>query len=155
MKYLFFILTVMIFASCNLDDNEQVIIDTDINISVKDVDGNDLLNTNSPNSLNQNEFKIFYEIDGEQIEINDENLDYSKGFFVYQHESEFRIRIFPNTNKGVSYPITYIKWREMDIDTLKCEIDRNRSSEICKKVWFNDELVWQTYDTERFFEIIK
>ncbi|MXV37823.1 hypothetical protein GO491_03890 [Flavobacteriaceae bacterium Ap0902] len=155
MKYLFLILTTMLFTSCNSDDNEQVIIDTDINISVKDVDGNDLLNTNNPNSFNQNEFKIFYEIDGEQIEVNDENLDYSKGFFVYQHESEFRIRIFPNTNKNASYPITYIRWSEMDIDTLKCEIDRNGSSEICKKVWFNNELVWQAYGTERFFEIIK
>ena len=155
MKYLFFILLAMLFTSCNSDDNELVIIDTAINISVKDVDGNDLLNTNNPNSLNQNEFKIFYELDGEQIEVNDENLDYPKGFFVYQHENEFRIRIFPNTDKNALYPITYIKWREMDTDTIKCEIDRNGSSEICKKVWLNNELVWQDYDTERFFEITK
>ncbi len=43
----------------------------------------------------------------------------------------------------------------MDLDTLKCEIYRNGSSEICKKVWFNEEPVWQAYGTDRFFEIIK
>jgi hypothetical protein len=145
----------MFLLSCNKDDNEQVIIDTAINISVKDTEGNDLLNANSLNSLNQNSFKVIYEINGEQIEVNDENLDYPKGFFVYQHGNEYRIRVFPNTDKNSSYPITYIKWSEMDTDTLKCEIDRNGNSEICKKVWFNNELVWQAYDTERFFVIIK
>lgn len=155
MKYLFFILSIMSFLSCNKDDSEQFIIDTAINISVKDAEGNDLLNSNSLNSLNQNVFKVIYEINGEQIEINDENLDYPKGFFVYQHENEYRIRVFPNTDKNTSYPITYIQWSEIDTDTLKCEIDRNESSEICKKVWLNNELVWQSYDTERFFEIIK
>ncbi|MDA3780794.1 MAG: hypothetical protein PF487_11340 [Bacteroidales bacterium] len=155
MKYLFFILSIMFFLSCNKDDSEQFIIDTAINISVKDAEGNDLLNSNSSNSLNQNVFKVIYEINGEQIEINDENLDYPKGFFVYQHENEYRIRVFPNTAKNTSYPITYIQWSEIDTDTLKCEIDSTESSEICKKVWLNNELVWQAYDTERFFEIMK
>ena len=49
---------------------------------------------------------------------------------------------------------TYIKWSEIDTDTLKCEMDRNGNSGICKKVWLNNELVWQAYDTERFFVII-
>jgi len=154
MKYLFFFLSALFFASCT-DDNEQVIVDTDINISVKDEDGNDLLNPDNSNSLNQNEFKIFYEINGEQIEFYDENLDYPKGFFVYQHENEFRIRIFPSTDKNALYLITYIEWSKMDTDTIRCEIERKESSTICKKVWFNEELVWQAYDTERFFEIIK
>lgn len=91
--------------SCNKDDNEQVIIDTAINISVKDTKGNDLLNANSLNSLNQNSFKVIYKINGEQIEVNDKNLDYPKGFFVYQHENEYRISVFPNTDKNSSYPI--------------------------------------------------
>lgn len=154
MKYLFFFLSALFFTSCT-DDNEQFIVDTAINISVKDVDEKDLLNPNNSNSLNQNEFKILYEINGEQIEVNDENLDYSKGFFVYKHENEYRIRIFPNTDKNDLYPTTYIEWSKMDTDTIRCEIERKESSTICKKVWFNEELVWQAYDTERFFDIIK
>ncbi len=155
MKYLIFLLSAMIFSSCNSDDNDLVIIDTAINISIKDINGNDLLNPNNSNSFNENEFKILYEINGEQIVVNDDNLSYPRGFFVYQHDNEYRIRIFPNTNQNVDYPITYIKWDELDIDTLKCEIERKESSTVCKKVWFNEELVWQAYDTERFFEIIK
>lgn len=155
MKYLLLFLTTILLTSCNSDDKEQFIIDTVVNISVKDNDGNDLLNANSQNSLDQNEFKLFYEINGEQVEVYDENLDHSKGFFIYRHENEYRIRIFPNSQKNNSNPTTYIKWNETDTDTLRCEIERNDNSEICKKVWFNDKLVWQAYDTERYFEIIK
>lgn len=155
MKYLLFFLTAVLFNSCNSDDKDQFIIDTAINISLKDKDGNDLLSTDSPNSLNQNEFKLYYEINGEQVEVNDEELDYSKGFFIYQHENEFRIRIFPNSQDNSLITNTYIKWNKTDTDTIRCEIERSNSSEVCKKVWFNDKLVWQAYDTERYFEIIK
>ena len=66
MKYLFFFLSALFFTSC-ADDNEQVNIDTAINVSVKDVDGNNLFNPNILNSLNQNEIKIFYEINKELV----------------------------------------------------------------------------------------
>ncbi|MEO8774409.1 MAG: hypothetical protein ABI371_08815 [Gelidibacter sp.] len=155
MKYLLFFLSSICFTSCNLDDKEQFIIDTAVDISIKDNGGNDLLSTDNSISLNQNEFKIFYEINGEKIEVNNGNLDHSKGFFVYQHENEYRVKIFPNSDIKASEPITYIKWNETDIDTLRCEIERNENSEVCKKVWLNDKLVWQAYDTERYFEIIK
>jgi len=47
----------MIFASCNSSDNDLFIIDTAIDMSVKDINGNDLLNPNNSNSLNEDEFK--------------------------------------------------------------------------------------------------
>lgn len=153
MKYLIFFLLTMLFTSCNSDESEQFIIDTDINIAVKNSDGNDLLDSDSPNSIDENSIKIIYEINGEQVEVNDTDLDYSRGFFIYQHENEYRIRIFPNTSQSTEYPVTYIKWD--DTDTIKVDIERNRNSEICNKVWFNENLVWEAYETERFFEIIK
>lgn len=156
MKYLFFLLSIVFFISCEKQGNEgEVIVDVAISISVKDGDGNDLLNANGSNSLNQHDFKVIYEINGKQVEVNDQKLHSPKGFFVYQAENEYRIRIFPNTDKNVERPVTYIQWSETEIDTIKCEIERKGSSTICTKVWLNDELVWQAYDTERFIQIVK
>lgn len=155
MEYIFFILSTLFFASCNSDSNEQVIVDRVIHISVKDSDGNDLLNPNFSNSLNQDEFKIFHEINGEQVEFYEKDLSNPKGFIVYEHENEYRISVTATIGTNDPYTTMYIKWSEMDTDTLKCEIDRKGSSEICKKVWFNNELVWKAYATERFFEITK
>ncbi|NHN25766.1 hypothetical protein FIA58_008775 [Flavobacterium jejuense] len=155
MKYSIIYLVIMLFSSCNSNDSEQFIVDTSITISVKDSDGIDLLNSKNSNSLDPNKFKIIYVIDGVSVEFYDENASYPKGFFIYEHENEYRIKIFPNVKNKDNLPITYIKWNEVDSDTLKCEIEKNINSEICKKVWLNDKIVWQSYKNERYFEIIK
>lgn len=143
--------------SCK-DDNESFIVDTALDISIKDNKGSDLLDPNNPNSLNENDIKIIYEIDGEQIEVNKPNLDVSRGFFIHKVGSEYRIAIHLNTDKNTQYPVTYIKWNDTDTDTdtLKCEIERkNGNYEVCKKVWLNGEVVWDDYGIERFIEIVK
>ncbi|PIY09864.1 MAG: hypothetical protein COZ18_07145 [Flexibacter sp. CG_4_10_14_3_um_filter_32_15] len=154
MKYLIVIILCIFLSSCN-DDNEQFIVDTALEISVKDSTGSNLLNPSTPNSLDENNIKIIYEIDGEQIEFNKPNLTFSKGFFIHQVENEHRIAIHLNTDKNAEYPVTYIKWNNIDTDTIKCKIERTSNSEICKKVWFNEKVVWEDFATERHFEIIK
>jgi hypothetical protein len=124
-------------------------------MSIKNSTGSDLLNPTNPNSLDEKDFKIIYEINGEEIEFNEPHLDYSRGFSILQHENKYRIRIFPNTDKNTLYPITYIKWNDVDTDTLKCQIERRSNSEVCKKVWLNGEVVWDDYGIERFIEIVK
>ncbi|NPA67323.1 MAG: hypothetical protein GXO50_01810 [Chlorobi bacterium] len=156
MKNLIYLLLVMSLIACSKEENtEQFIIDTDIDISLKDDDGNDLLDPNNTDSYDENTIKIIYEVNGEQFEFYDEKLDAPKGFFIYQHENEYRLRLFPNISDIENYPVTYIKWNESDTDTIKCLIERKFNSEICRKVWFNDKVVWESYDTDRYFEIIK
>jgi len=154
MKYLIAMATVL-FSSCSSDDSDQFIVDTHIDVLIKDSNGNNLLDPENVNSYKEEQIKIFYLVNGQQSEVNNSNLDYPKGFFIYEHENEFRIRIFPNSDKNEETPVTYIMWNNTDIDTIKCSIERKSNSEICKKVWLNDNLVWEAYETERFFEIIK
>lgn len=52
---------------------------------------------------------------------------------------------------NVLHPITYIEWYKTGTDTINCEFDRNGNSEICKKVWFKNQFVRQTYNAERLF----
>jgi len=156
MKSLFILLPIaFVLFSCHKKNDDKTIIDTSIAISLKDNNGNDLLNPNNPNSYNTNTIKILYEIDGTQIEFYDSKLDYPKGYYIYKHENEYRIVIFPNDNDSQANPITYIKWNDIDTDTIKCKVDRKHNSEICTKVWYNGNLVWNNYDTERFFTITK
>ena len=96
-----------------------------------------------------------YLVNGLEQEVNNDDLAYPKGFFIYEDEEEFRIRIFPNTNKNIELPVTYIIWNDVDTDTIKCSIERKNNSEICTKVWLNENLAWEAYETERFFEIVK
>lgn len=155
MKLIIYILTLLLSTSCGSDENDQVIVDTDINVSIKNSDGVDLLDSANPHSYREDSIKLFYIKNGEEVEVFDADMDYPKGFFIYKHENEYRMRIFPNIDKSEEFPLTYIKWNETTIDTIKCIIERKSNSQICKKVWFNNESVWEAYETERFFEIIK
>jgi len=153
-RIIIFSLAMILFPSCG-SDNDQFIVDTAINISVSDGEGNDLLNPVNVKSFMENEIKIFYIVNGQEIEVNNIDMAYPKGFFIYEDENEFRLRVFPNVDKNSELPVTYIKWNDKVVDTIKCSIERKNNSEICTKVWLNDNLVWEGYETERFFEIIK
>ena len=155
MKSVIFTIIMVIISSCNKSDNEQTMIDTSIEMSIKNSNGVDLLNPNTPNYFNENTLSLFYLINGEVIEVNNPNLDYRKGFFIFKHQSEYRIRIFPNTDDKEKNPITYIKFNENPKDTLKCEFVRTNNSLICTKVWFNSELKYDSNVSERYFEIVK
>lgn len=155
MRCLIVILLSVFLLSCTEKVSERVVLDIVVDMAVRDAGGVDLLNPNNANAFNKDLIKLIFEVDGKQNEYYDENLDYRKGFFIYQHENTHRIRVFPNSDHKESFPITYIQWNETDTDTLKCEIDRVGSSKICRKVWFNGELVWDNKGDDRFFEITK
>lgn len=48
-----------------------------------------------------------------------------------------------------------IKFSESDFDIIKTEIDKSNSNTIVTKVWYNGNLEWEAYESERMFEIIK
>ena len=148
-------MALILFSSCSSDD-EQFIVSAAIDISVKDSEGNDLLNPENVNSFKENQINIFYVVNGQELIFYNGDLAHPKGFFIYKEEkSEFRIRVFPNMDKNLELPVTYIKWNSTDTDTIRCSIERKSNSEIVTKVWLNENLVWEGYETERFFEIIK
>ncbi len=156
MKNLFLILSItMLLWSCSKDEHEGIIVDTSVSISVKDTNGNDLLDANNSNSLNLDLVKIIYEANGEKTVFLKKHLDAPKGFSVIKHEKEYRMQVLLNSDKQTARPITYIQWNDTDTDTLKCEISRKSGNEICNKLWLNNKLVWKAYANERHLELIK
>lgn len=141
----------MMALSCESENpTNAAVMDTGVEIAIYDTSGTDLLNPNNPNAFQAEEIKLFYKIDGERVEVFNPMMDYPRNFFIFQHENEYRIRIFLNINRNASRPVTYIQWNETDTDTLKAEFRYPNSSVISEKVWFNGEPVITDY-----FEIVK
>lgn len=139
MKYLFF-LTFLLFLSCS-KDNQTDSVSTSIDIFVEDAAGNNLLNTTLSNSINFDDIKLMYLIDGNTHEVYNSNLDCPRSICYIADVGNERVRIFPNDSEGEEYPITYIDWGNGDVDTLKCHFvrkDNGSSSIVCDKVWLND-----------------
>lgn len=99
---------------------------------------------------------MFYEVDGEMIEVFDANLDYPRHFRIYEYENEYRIRITLNYSNIPEKSITYIQWNEDDTDTIEALFEEIRESVLMKKVWFNELEIWDwTTDETQYYKLIK
>ncbi len=149
----------MCFVACRDDQQDAVFLSADIDISVKSVEGIDLLNPLNPESFDEDQIIIYHLINGVFEEFYESNLDHPKGFSIFEHNSQYRIRISSIPLGGIEEGTTLVEWNETDSDTLKYTIDRrnNGSYVSISKVWFNDKEVWdqQTDNDERHFEIVK
>src|SRR5690606_11122352 len=106
MKAVCYLLISGAFLSCNKNENESILVDTVIHISLKDIQGNDLLDPHNPVSYGHDDIKLFYVLDGHEVEVFDGNMDQPKGFSISKHENEYRMTIFPNVDKNEEHPVT-------------------------------------------------
>lgn len=152
MKKIWVLLGIAFFISCQKDDFcGCMIVDIGVDMSVSDINGNDLLDPEASNGIKKEDIKLFRVENGSLKEVVNYNSDYSSDIMIYQvQNSKYRLRVLtPET-------LTYIQWKGADMDTLQCEFKSTSNSKICTKVWYNSKLVYDTQNnTGRFFEITK
>ncbi|MDR2773214.1 MAG: hypothetical protein LBC19_00475 [Tannerella sp.] len=129
-----------------------------IDLSIRDIDNNDMLNPGNEHCFKENEIKIFYETDGQKVEVFEANLRHPRYFYFYQYQEEYRIKIFlnPNHDEKSEYVVTYIKWNNVDEDTIKSVIKRqSKHTTVHTDILYNDSLIYSDILTERYARIIK
>jgi hypothetical protein len=153
MKNLMMIGLITIIISCTKEKEVRYASNVDIGleISVVDKSGNDLLDPANPNSFKEKDIRIYYLINGVKEEVFFPNYDHPRNFYIDKRDKVYNMILFLND------PITYIQWNNLDTDTIQCVINKEGGGEltICRKVWFNGELRWDNYSTERYIKIVK
>ena len=154
MRKLLITLLIPVIISCSTDDPVCCTnIDTGISIQYFDLQGQDLLESGVYSESN---IEIYHKIDGEWVRYYEGNLDSPKGISVVEHEAGYYLTLFPSsTLDSENVSETKIEFSETDFDIVKAEIDRSNGNEVVTKVWYNDQLRWEAYDTERKFTVIK
>ena len=160
MKKLFFLLLSVLFCSCekNKPDN-SIINETDVDVSVLDESGNDLLNPTLkfPKSINTTEIAIYFVVNERELLVDNELLDASKGYRLLKPEGDnrhYRLRIFLNTLSTENITKTIIQWDKDQRDVLKAEMNRNKNMRYVTKIWLNETLVWKN-EGVRFITVKK
>lgn len=154
-------LIAFVLFSCTKNPNKNccTTYDAVVNLSVRDSSGQDLLNSSSDNQIDLENVKIFLALNGETIEYTEQtNSDHPKGFIVYDHEDESRMKIYNDfpQQADLDEVTYYIEWSEADRDTIISEMRRSENSTQCIKVWYNGVLKWnETSGTERYFQVVK
>lgn len=140
-----------VLPACEKDDDMlNFVVDTGITIYLNDDFGNDLLSPENENAIDESKIQVLRLIDGEWKEPYVAHLDYPK-HYRFIHEAGYNVLVvWPDFSlEQGEFPETLIKWNENDIDTIKCKAEETRVSLIVKKVWLNDNVVWDDYGIER------
>ena len=148
MKNLFLTLVATIIIACSQSEEmepQYYNIEAAMEFSIVNSENIDLLNPENANHLDTSKFKIFYLNNGTSQEVNNPNSDYPKGFRIYQHANEYRIRVFLNHSETEEKPTTYIKWYDnnFDIDTIQVSYQRTENSILQNIIWKNGNKIWE------------
>lgn len=152
MKNIVYILCFIVFISaCNKNDStSNAFVSTDINISIVDSLGNNLLDTSNSNSINFIDIKHFY-VDASDIvhEVYYPNLDYPRAIQLNPNGlTGYTLILFPyidNNSLSISNSVIgkdIIKWNTTTVDTIVSEITKTNNTLKVTKVWYKNELVF-------------
>ncbi len=128
-------------------------------ISYIDINRNDLLDPENPNSITKEDIDIYFEIDGEKIRAylpdNNEVPEFFKIVPIKIHEDYFcYILLFPyyipNENNRA---ITYIDIAGYGEDKIEYEFEEDGDDWRCAKIWYNNELVWPSNNPHEIFTL--
>lgn len=160
MRTIITLIILAVFVSCSKNNDDepqnQYSINRGVEISLKDSNGEDLLDPNNPTGYKADEIKLYYLINGEKQEVFDPNMDNPRNSLIYNHDSEYRIGISLNDTDSETLPITYVEWNEIETDTLQAEFFKTENTIQVIKTWFNGELKWDgSNGQDNFFTIVK
>jgi hypothetical protein len=148
--------------SCTKEKPRNTTISSDVDIFIYDKDGHNLLLKTTPNTINFDSIRISYLINSKVLNVYNSDMDCPRAICNVTDSGNERVRIFPNNLENEEFPITYIRWKNGDLDTIKCHFIRkdseNSYSEVCDKVWFNDLLMCPNNSIKGFdraFKIVK
>jgi hypothetical protein len=100
----------------------------------------------TPNAIIFDSLRLMYLINGNTVNVNDPNMDCPRNICHVTDAGSERIRLFPNDKENEEFPVTFIRWGNEDLDTIKCHFIRKdngiNSSIVCDKVWFNGLLMF-------------
>ena len=139
------IIMLIFFWSCNkTDSGPGYNISNNVMITVLNQAGEDLLDTDSPSSIDLDKTKVYYELDGVKTEINRANLDLPKMFVLEEpgEASDFhRIFLFLNSEDDSDTTTTYLELEENRTYVFKSLLKRDENGINDEKIWLDDELV--------------
>jgi hypothetical protein len=164
---------IFLFACKKPQLDSPWIVDTAIDLWVRDSTGKNLLDSTTTHFYKESEIRIYYLENGIKQEVYTPAWGAPRHFSITENPSngEYFFHLFPN--EGIRSPdqdgrrdentTTYIQWNESKTDTLVCTITRVKSITVCSKVYFNSVLkfdeqtaksqFWDSAIVYRFFEV--
>jgi hypothetical protein len=150
-KYpLFLIILLALSGACKLDSPNEVIIDNIMDIYFINSLEEDLLDSAGSGRFYPDSIHVYNVIRGVKNEV-DNRTDYPHNFFIYKNDfaGKNALRLF------IEVDTTILQLNKNSSDTITCVFDRSQTLFVIRKVWYNGDLKWDDYATNREFTILK
>lgn len=159
MKNLILILLV-IMSSCSSDEpNQQINIEAGTGFYVVNELGEDLLNPNHSNSIDFDKIKIYYLINGKEVDAYNANSDAPKGISLESPNdkySKYHLNLGFNIEENDEITYTIVQWDEQNRDIFEVQFNKGEGYLLAVKCWVDKKLVWNVNNgDERFFTLEK
>lgn len=151
------LLIVFVMFGCKEDNTrpEGSSISTHIELSIQNSTGKDLLDPNVLNHFEISQIKIFSLENGEKKLLDDGSnpslISNERGYYTIHLNT--KSSFFATESSGVY--LSLIQLSENITDTIKTEWKAGKNYFYNTKMWYNDELRWETDKTEFPIKIIK
>ncbi|TXH27279.1 MAG: hypothetical protein E6Q96_06680 [Cyclobacteriaceae bacterium] len=163
MRTLIHLMLLMTFiVSCG-DNSDSTVVDLDINLTIVDKNGKDMLNPAVSGSISEADIGVFYEINGEletYLSLSNEDPDNPSGFILNSSDGSgtFGGRYFLNifTNPTIGKPKTILKIKGMeDIEFVTKVVEANGNTRVVE-IWYKGKLVWpiESNNMAKYLEVI-
>lgn len=157
MKKILSILLLSVFLFSCSDEDDKIcctVIDTGIMIKYVNDEGENLFEMEG--GLEETDITLFVKVDNVWERHPGSGTDTPRGVKTVEREGETYLLIYPSTTFiEDTYSETRVEFRGYEADLIRTKIDKSHSNEIVSEVWYNGELRWEAYDTERMFEVMK
>lgn len=152
-----FISLLFVIACSSNDESKPMVIDTYYTITLKDVNGNNLLDPSFKGSFAHKEV-ILYAADDKGNKIS--NI-YAKGVDIIKSvpgngsKSEYYISINAGSYVAPDRYIVYLSLPNGDEDKLEMKFNKSGQSQMKSEIYYNSKLIWKQGGVDSSFVIIK
>ena len=144
MKKIIFFTILLGLLSCDSErDSCCTNIDVNLNLLVQNIQGNDLLNSTTTNSLNTDKIQILF-VDKNGVMTTYDRIDNFNGNGYEIFDAGFNgkaMKIYLNNDAAIKEPRTIIQWNSVDADTIDCTFSRKNGNIILSSVLINGDIV--------------
>ena len=142
MKNILIIFLAILATACSKSsggNENSVNIDTYLDIFLKNAEGTNLIDSEFYPSQ---EFKVFHELNGQNVEIINPKNNTTTGFILTNDPENKRLRLFVNDQLRMPISVTYIEWKTGQRDKITAFFDRRDNYLGIVKILLNDAPIW-------------
>lgn len=158
MKNVILFMSLFLGMACSSnDESKPMVIDTYYTITLKDVNGNNLLDPSFKGAFAHKEV-ILYAADGKG---NKTSSIYAKGIDIIKYvsgkgnKSEYYISVNAGSYVAPDRYIVYLSLPNGDEDKLEMKFNKSGQSQMKSEIYYNSKLIWEQGGVDSGFVIIK